>query len=84
MNANMQEQQQKIIEQHSDLVIVGSGGAGFVAAIQAKQLGFEKVTIIEKMAFNGGNTRMSGGEYACYNNWVQESEGIIDSKGSIY
>ncbi len=80
MNANMQEQQQKIIEQHSDLVIVGSGGAGFVAAIQAKQLGFEKVTIIEKMAFNGGNTRMSGGEYACYNNWVQESEGIIDTK----
>lgn len=80
MNANMQEQQQKIIEQHSDLVIVGSGGAGFVAAIQAKMLGFDKVTIIEKMAFNGGNTRMSGGEYACYNNWVQVSEGITDSK----
>lgn len=80
MDANMQEQQHKIIEQHSDLVIVGSGGAGFVAAIQAKMLGFEKVTILEKMAFNGGNTRMSGGEYACYNNWVQVSEGISDSK----
>lgn len=80
MNANKQEQQHKIIEQHSDLVIVGSGGAGFVAAIQAKMLGFEKVTILEKMAFNGGNTRMSGGEYACYNNWVQVNERITDSK----
>lgn len=81
--ANQKEQEQKIIEKTQDLIIVGGGGAGFIAGIQAKLLGIEKVTIIEKMAFNGGNTRMSGGEYACYNNWIQQKEGIQDSKSNF-
>lgn len=60
----------------SDVVIIGAGGAGIVAAIEAKILGAESVSVIEKMDITGGNTRMSGGEFAAPNNWVQLAEGI--------
>ncbi len=63
-----------------DLVIVGGGGAGFTAAIEALSEGVENVVIVEKVSFGGGNTRMSGGEYAAPGNWVQLAEGISDSK----
>jgi len=43
------------------------------------------VIILEKMAFGGGNTRMSGGEYAAPGNWVQLSEGITtDSRETFF
>lgn len=60
----------------ADVVIVGGGGAGITAAIEAKMQGAENVVVIEKMDITGGNTRMSGGEFAAPGNWVQLSEGI--------
>ncbi len=36
------------------------------------------------MAFAGGNTLISGGEYAAPNNWIQEKKGIKDSKETFY
>ena len=60
------------------VVIVGGGGAGLTAAIEAKTLGAKNVVVIEKMDITGGNTRLSGGEYAAPGNWVQISEGITD------
>lgn len=62
----------------ADVVIVGGGGAGLTAAIEAKTLGAKNVVVIEKMDITGGNTRLSGGEYAAPGNWVQISEGITD------
>ena len=45
-----------------DLVIVGAGGAGMVAALQAAQDGVSQIVIVEKMATSGGNTvRSTGG-----------------------
>ena len=64
----------EIADTYADIVIIGAGGAGLIAAIEAKTLGFEKVRVIEKMPFSGGNTRMSGGEYAAANNWLQKDE----------
>lgn len=63
----------------ADILIVGGGGAGFAAAIEAASLGFDHVQVIEKMPFGGGNTRMSGGEFAVAENELQKNQGIEDS-----
>ncbi len=57
-----------------DVVIIGAGGAGLTSAIEAKNLGYENIVVLEKMSFAGGNTRMSNGCYAAPNNWNQDAE----------
>jgi urocanate reductase len=69
---------------NEDVVVIGAGGAGLVAAIEAKLNGAQNVAVLEKMAFAGGNTLISGGEYAAPNNWIQEKEGIKDSPDTFY
>lgn len=44
----------------ADVVVVGAGGAGLAAAVQAHQCG-ARVIVIEKMPKVGGNTILSGG-----------------------
>ena len=63
----------------SDILIIGAGGSGIVAAIEARNLGFDEVQVIEKMPFGGGNTRMSGGEFAAPDNWLQKQNHIPDN-----
>ena len=46
-----------------DIVIIGYGGAGASAAIEAVDAG-AKVLIIEKMPHGGGNTGVAGGFFA--------------------
>ena len=43
-----------------DVVVVGAGGAGMTAAIEAKQAGMN-VVILEKMPYVGGNTTKASG-----------------------
>ncbi len=62
-----------------DVVVVGAGGAGLAAAIEAKEQGAKEVVLLEKMPFAGGNTLLSYAELACANNWIQEEKGIEDS-----
>ncbi|WP_347298202.1 flavocytochrome c [Dolosigranulum savutiense] len=66
-----------------DVVVVGAGGAGFSAAIEAAEQGYS-VTIIEKMPVTGGNTLISGGEMNAPGNWVQEKLGIDGDSTDIY
>lgn len=61
-----------------DIIVIGAGGAGFSAAIEAKMAG-ANVIILEKMPVAGGNTLISGAEYAAPNNWIQQKEGIEDN-----
>ena len=68
----------------ADVVIVGAGGAGITAAIEAKNQGAANVVVIEKMDITGGNTRMSGGEFAAPGNWVQLAEGITTDTTEQY
>ena len=63
----------------SDIVIVGAGGAGMSAAIQAVQDGATNVVIIEKNSFVGGNTLRSTGGMNASETSYQEAEGIKDS-----
>lgn len=71
-------------ELKENIVVIGAGGAGLVSAIEAKLNGAEKVVVLEKMAFAGGNTLISGGEYAAPNNWIQKKQGIKDSPDTFY
>ncbi len=66
-------------EYTADVIVIGAGGAGLTAAITAAENGSD-VIVIEKMPIAGGNTLISGGEYAAPENWVQKEEGLEDSK----
>ena len=61
-----------------DVVVVGSGGAGFTAAISAANKG-ANVLLLEKLGVFGGSTALSGGEMAVPGNWIQVNMGIEDS-----
>lgn len=69
----------EMVEKKADVVVIGGGGAGFAAAISAKEAG-ANVILLEKMPLVGGNTLISGGEYAAPNNELQKKEGIKDNK----
>lgn len=65
--------------QQADIVVIGAGGAGMTAAIQAVQDGATDVIVLEKMPITGGNTtRSTGGLNACATEY-QKAEGIEDS-----
>ena len=74
-----EEKKGETVEKETDVVVIGGGGAGFAAAVSAKEAGAD-VILLEKLASVGGNTLISGGEYAAPANELQEKEGIEDSK----
>lgn len=59
-----------------DVVVVGAGGAGFAAAIEAKNTG-ASVVMLEKMPTVGGNSLISGAEMNAARKWVQPKLGFI-------
>ena len=68
----------KDVAETHDIVIIGAGGAGLTAAIEAKKAGAD-VIVLEKMPMAGGNTLISGAEYAAAGNWLQKKEGLEDN-----
>ncbi len=74
-----EEKKGETVEKDTDVVVIGGGGAGFAAAVSAKEAG-ANVILVEKLASVGGNTLISGGEYAAPANDNQKEEGIEDSK----
>lgn len=70
-------------EQTYDVVVIGAGGAGFSAALEAGEAG-KSVVILEKMPTVGGNTLISGGEMNAPDNWVQHTLGITDDSAELF
>lgn len=64
--------------EQTDVIIVGGGGAGLVAAISAKEGGSD-VLVLEKAASLGGNTKASGAIIQASGTAVQTRLGISDS-----
>lgn len=65
-------------EETYDLVIVGSGGGGLVAALAAVEAGLRPI-ILEKQSVVGGSTAMSGGVVWMPNNPLMQRDGVSDS-----
>jgi len=62
----------------ADVVVVGGGGAGLAAAIEAADKG-ASVIVLEKQAFLGGNTAICGGLVPGVGTELQKAQGIEDS-----
>ncbi|GAC42079.1 flavocytochrome c [Paenibacillus popilliae] len=66
-----------------DIIIVGAGGAGMSAALEAKEKGMNPV-IFEKMPIAGGNTMKSSSGMNASQTKFQQEQGIEDSNDSFY
>lgn len=64
--------------QEFDVVVVGSGAAGMVAALAAAHRGLSTI-VIEKAAHYGGSTARSGGGVWIPNNEVLKQAGVSDT-----
>jgi len=62
----------------TDILVVGSGGGGMTAALMAKDLGNDTL-LIEKGAYYGGSTALSGGALWVPNSHLMKRAGIKDS-----
>ncbi|MCT4661100.1 MAG: flavocytochrome c [Tissierellales bacterium] len=74
----VEEKAVKVEDVTTDVVVVGAGGAGFSAAIEAKEQG-AKVILIEKNAVVGGNTSYATGGLNAAETSVQKTNEIEDS-----
>lgn len=69
---------EKVEDVTTDIVIIGTGGAGLTAAIEATNQG-SKVIVVEKNAFLGGNTNYATGGMNAAGTKHQEAKDIKDS-----
>lgn len=74
---------EKVEDLTTDIVIIGAGGAGLTAAIEAKNAG-ANVIVVEKNAFMGGNTNYATGGMNAAGTKYQAEKGIQDSPELYY
>ena len=70
--------------EQADIVVIGAGGAGMAAAVQAHDNGVKKVVILEKMPMAGGNTVRATGGLNAAETPQQAKLGIKDSIEQMY
>lgn len=64
-------QEHGLIELKSDLVVLGAGGSGLIAAVKYAQLTGKKVIVLEKAKKPGGNTNLAHGFMVFNSRWNQ-------------
>lgn len=63
----------------ADIVIIGAGGGGLSAAVEAYENGVKNIVVLEKMPIVGGNTNRATGGLNAAGTPQQEKAGIKDS-----
>jgi len=66
-----------------DVVVVGGGGAGLAAAVEAASLG-AKVVLLEQLPFLGGSVLVSGGAMSGAGHRFQKQHGILSDSADIH
>ena len=66
-----------------DVAVIGAGGAGLSAAVEAANLG-AKVVVVEKMGMPGGNTIRAAGGLNAAGTALQQAKGTKDSVEIAY
>src|SRR6476659_2297314 len=64
-------------DQDADVLIVGGGGAGLAAAVEASALG-SRVILLEKLPHLGGTTSIAVGSFTAARTAHQHAAGILD------
>ena len=67
-----------------DIVVVGAGGAGLTAAVEAASHGDLRIIVLEKQGILGGNTNYSTGGINAAGTEAQQKLGISDSPDLFY
>lgn len=68
----------------ADLVVIGAGGAGLSAAVEAADNGVENIVLLEKMMSIGGTTFISQGMIAGYETTMQKAQDIELTYDQMY
>ena len=69
-------------EADADVVIIGAGGAGLSAALEAVANGAEKVIILEMTPLTGGALNFTSGSMSAAGTIIQKEDGIEDTVDS--
>jgi fumarate reductase flavoprotein subunit len=64
-------------DQETDVLIVGGGGAGLAAAVEASALG-ARVMLLEKLPHLGGTTSIAVGSFTAARTTLQSAAGVLD------
>jgi fumarate reductase flavoprotein subunit len=70
-------------DREADVVIIGAGGAGLCASIEASNLGAH-VILVERMPIVGGNTMISGSAIIAGGTSIQKAAGVQDSPDKLF
>ena len=66
-------------EADADIVIVGAGGGGLSAALEAVAQGAQKVIVLEMTAKTGGALNYTSGSMSAAGTIIQKEDGIEDT-----
>lgn len=79
----VEKEKTEVSDKEADIIIIGAGGAGMSAAVEAASAG-KSVIIVEKMPIVGGNTNRATGGINASETSIQETEGIEDTTDTYY
>ena len=68
----------------TDILVVGSGAAGFMAAFTAQEAGVKNIIMVEKMAVPGGNSQLAAGGMNAAGTKYQQAKGIKDNPDMMF
>ena len=68
---------------NADIIIVGAGGGGLSAAIEAVNDGAQSVIVLEKTGKTGGSLNFTSGSMSGAETVIQKIDGIEDTKESF-
>ena len=67
------------VAEEADVVIIGAGGAGLSAALEAAAQGAEHVVVLEMTGKTGGSLNFTSGSMSAANTIIQQEDGIEDT-----